>query len=236
MTESAEIEGQHETDGDRCYGKYRGIVTNNTDPLNQGRIQSAVPEVLGELPTGWAAPCAPYAGPQAGLFAIPPIGAGVWIEFEAGDVSRPIWVGGWWGTAETPMKPMGAPSTPMTKILRSEGGLIVALDDTAQNIAISDAAGVTQIVVDIATGTINLKGGARVVLESPMILEGSQGAAHPAVLGDELVKYLNQLVTAFNGHIHPGQSNSGGLVTPAPPQPALTPPAPGVLSLKVMLE
>ena len=79
---------------DRFYGKYRGIVVNNIDPLNLGRLMAMVPEVLGEVPSGWASACAPYAGPQAGLFAVPPIGAGVWIEFEAGDTSRPIWVGG----------------------------------------------------------------------------------------------------------------------------------------------
>ena len=63
--------------GDRFYGKYRGLVINNLDPLNVGRLQATVPEVLGETPTGWAVPCAPYAGTQAGFFAIPPVGAGV---------------------------------------------------------------------------------------------------------------------------------------------------------------
>src|SRR3546814_12132589 len=86
--------------GERQYGKYRGLVLNNMDPLNQGRIQATVPEVLGEVPTGWASPCAPFAGTQAGFYAIPQVGSGVWIEFEAGDVSRPIWVGGWGGAAE----------------------------------------------------------------------------------------------------------------------------------------
>ena len=98
---------------DRFYGKYRGLVVNNQDPLNLGRLQAMVPEVLGEIPSGWAVPCAPYAGTQAGFFAIPPVAAGVWIEFEAGDTSRPIWVGGWWGTAEVPMKPMGVPTMPL---------------------------------------------------------------------------------------------------------------------------
>ena len=52
-----------------------------------------VAEVLGEVPTGWATPCIPYAGPVSGFYSIPPIGAGVWIEFESGDISRPIWSG-----------------------------------------------------------------------------------------------------------------------------------------------
>jgi Type VI secretion system/phage-baseplate injector OB domain len=222
---------------ERHYGKYRGLVLNNMDPRSQGRIQATVPEVLGEIPTGWATPCAPFAGPQAGFYAIPQVGAGVWIEFEAGDVSRPIWVGGWWGIAEVPMKPMGVPTTPQTKILRSDLGLIAAFDDTAQTITLSDAAGLNQVVVDAATQTVTVKGLARVVIDSALIQEGSQGAAHPAVFGDQLLTYLNQLVAMFNAHVHPGELAGGFLpVTPAPPVPPLMPPTPSLLSLKVLLE
>ena len=222
---------------DRFYGKYRGIVTDNMDPRNFGRIKALVPEVLGEIATGWASACAPYFGTQAGFFAMPPVGAGVWIEFEAGDPSRPIWVGGWWGEGEVPMRPMGARTTPNTKILRSEGGLIVALDDVAQTIAISDAAGANSAVVDVKTQSVTLKGTTRVVFESPQILEGSQAAPHPAVLGDQLLSYLNQLVTMFNTHLHPGELAAGILpVTPAPPLPQFPPATPSLLSVKVKLE
>ena len=58
-----------------------------------GRLQAMVPEVLGEIPSGWALPCQPFTGTGAGLYAVPQPGAGVWIEFEAGDASRPIWIG-----------------------------------------------------------------------------------------------------------------------------------------------
>jgi hypothetical protein len=231
-----------ERESDRFYGKYRGIVVNNTDPLNVGRLQAMVPEVLGEIPSGWAVPCSPYAGIQSGFFAVPMVGAGVWMEFEAGDTSRPIWVGGWWGAADVPMKPMGVPTMPTTKILRSElPGLIIALDDMAQNITISDAMGTNQVIVDVMTGTVTLKGLLRVTLEAPLIMEGSQTAAHPAVLGDQLMSYLAQLVTTFNSHMHPGQMAgpapvNPAPVTPMPPMPQLTAPSPSVLSMKVMLE
>jgi len=222
--------------GGRFYGKYRGLVVNNVDPLSLGRLQAQVPEVLGEVPTGWAVPCAPYAGPQAGFFAIPPPGAGVWIEFEAGDTSRPIWVGGWWGTAEVPMKPAGATTLPTTKILRSDLGLIVALDDVAQTISVSDANALNQVVVSVLTGTVTLKGAVQVVVDAPLIHEGSQGAAHPAVLGDQLLSYLSQIVTTFNSHMHAGQTAGPFPVTPAPPVPPMSPPTPSLLSLKVMQE
>ena len=80
------------------YGKYRGVVLNNIDPLQIGRIQASVSDVA-VLPSSWAMPCLPWAGINTGLFTVPPIGAGVWIEFERGDPDYPVWVGGYWGSA-----------------------------------------------------------------------------------------------------------------------------------------
>jgi uncharacterized protein involved in type VI secretion and phage assembly len=225
-----------ERQSDRFPGKYRGVVIDNQDIERRGRIRAMVPEVLGESVSGWAEPCVPYAGPMAGLFDVPPPGSGVWIEFEAGDPSRPIWVGGWWGVVEVPMKPMGVPAEPTTKLLRSDLGLILVLDDLAQTIAMSDAAGLSQVEVNVLTGTVTLKGAVRVVTESPLIQQGSQGAAHPAVLGDQLLAYLGQLATAFNSHMHPGQASAAGPVTPAPPAPPVPPPSPNLLSLKIFQE
>jgi hypothetical protein len=83
------------------YGKYRGVVHDNADPEHRGRIQAIVPRLLGpQTPTGWALPAAPYAGPDQGLFTVPDKGAAVWVEFEEGDLSSPIWSGGFWGAPQ----------------------------------------------------------------------------------------------------------------------------------------
>jgi Type VI secretion system/phage-baseplate injector OB domain len=221
---------------DRFYGKYRGLVVNNLDPLGRGRLQALVPEVLGETPSTWALPCAPYAGTGSGLFTIPPVGAGVWIEFEAGDVSRPIWSGTWWAAGEVPMDEKGAPAQPTTKILRSDFGLIIALDDLAQTITISDSVGLNLMTVKVLEGTIQIQSAVRVVLEAPLIQHG-QGAVHPAVFGDQLLTYLNQLVAMFNSHVHPGELAAGFIpVTPAPPVPPFPPATPSLISTKVVVE
>jgi hypothetical protein len=85
-------------------GKYRGTVVGTRDPLRLGRVQVEVPEVLGDTRESWAMPCVPYAGPGIGLIAVPPDGANVWVEFEAGDPDRPIWVGCFWGPGELPAR------------------------------------------------------------------------------------------------------------------------------------
>jgi len=88
----------------RHFGKYKAIVINNVDPLFIGRIQVIVPDVASLVPTTWAMPCVPVAGINMGMFAPPVIGSGVWVEFEQGDTSKPIWVGCYWGLgAEVPI-------------------------------------------------------------------------------------------------------------------------------------
>lgn len=78
------------------FGKYRATVTNNIDPENRGRLQLLIPDVLNFIPSTWAEPCVPLAGPTGppmGVYMVPPVGAGVWVEFEQGNVKYPIWVG-----------------------------------------------------------------------------------------------------------------------------------------------
>jgi len=82
------------------YGKYRGTVILNVDPEKRGRLQLMIPDVLGPIPSSWAEPCVPLAGPTGppmGVYMVPPIGAGVWVEFEHGDPDLPIWSGCRWG-------------------------------------------------------------------------------------------------------------------------------------------
>jgi uncharacterized protein involved in type VI secretion and phage assembly len=87
----------------KYYGKYRGVVVNNIDPEQRGRIMVMVPDVSTVIPTTWAMPCLPVGGLQMAVYAVPPIGAGVWVEFEQGDPDYPIWTGCFLGTtAEVP--------------------------------------------------------------------------------------------------------------------------------------
>lgn len=105
------------------YGKYRGQVVNNIDPMMQGRVQVMVPAVLGEGRLSWAMPCVPYAGDQVGLFAVPPVGANVWVEFEGGDPSSPILAGCFWGPGQAP-----GTGLPTTKVLKTDG-VTITLED-----------------------------------------------------------------------------------------------------------
>lgn len=104
-------------------GKYRGTVINNQDPLQMGRIQAIVPDVSELIPTGWAMPCVPFAFLQMGLFVLPPLKAGVWIEFEQGDPDYPIWSGGWWGDGQAPILQSSDMATPATPNVVIQNGI-----------------------------------------------------------------------------------------------------------------
>ncbi|WP_247828953.1 phage baseplate assembly protein V [Arthrobacter antioxidans] len=106
------------------WGKFRGLVTNVDDPAGLGRIRANVPSVLHGLETGWALPCVPYAGEGVGFHLIPPVGAGVWIEFESGETSAPVWTGCWWGEGQMPEE-----ATPEIKIIKTAAHTLI-LDDT----------------------------------------------------------------------------------------------------------
>jgi hypothetical protein len=166
-------EPEPQDDGPGKYlGKYRGLVVNNIDPLNKGRIMALVPDVSGLIPTTWALPCVPLAGIQTGMFAPPLIGSTVWIEFEQGNPDYPVYVGGFWGSmADVPalsrMAPPAVPAITLQTPLQN-GILISDLPGPTGGIVIKSATGASIIVNDTGIYIQNGKG-ASIVMTGPAV-------------------------------------------------------------------
>jgi len=112
------------------FGKYRGMVVNNVDPLQIGRLLVQVPDVLGPIPSSWAMPCLPFTGKQMGMWCLPQIGTGVWVEFEQGDPDYPIWSGCWYGVAaEVPALALAAPPAVPNIVLQTTAQNTLMLSD-----------------------------------------------------------------------------------------------------------
>jgi len=111
------------------YGKFRGTVLQNIDPMNIGRLMVTVPDVS-VIPSTWAMPCFPFGGIQNGFYAVPTIGAGVWVEFEQGDTDYPIWTGCFYGTAaETPALALATPPPLQAVVIQTVGQNTLVLSD-----------------------------------------------------------------------------------------------------------
>lgn len=154
----------------RFYGKYRGAVTE-VDPATM-RIKAKVPSVLGGQVTGWCMPCVPYAGDSVGFAFLPEVGSGVWVEFEGGDVSYPIWAGCYWRSGEKPSDAAASVKAIVTKaghkMLFDDDQGSVTLSDSNSNKITLDASGITlergRQKVQISDSEININDGALEVL------------------------------------------------------------------------
>ncbi len=150
----------------RFYGKYRGKVTGNRDPLGLGRVMVECVAVFGEGRQNWAEPCSPYAGNGVGLFLVPPVDAQVWVEFEAGDPQKPILGGCFWGAGEVPVL-AGLAEVKVLKTgiaelklseLPSDGGLAITISPPAVPEKVTINADLTGVSVSIGRSTIKLSG------------------------------------------------------------------------------
>ena len=156
------------------YGKYRGTVINNVDPLQIGRVMAIVPDVTGLAPGTWCNPCFPVAGMQMGIWAVPMIGAGVYVEFEQGNPDYPIWTGCWIATiAEKPLLANTAPPpTPAITLQTPLKNGIVISDGLGPmglgGIVIQSATGATIAVNDVGITISNGKG-AMITMVGPTI-------------------------------------------------------------------
>jgi uncharacterized protein involved in type VI secretion and phage assembly len=155
----------------KFFGKHRGTVVNNVDPLQIGRVQVSVPNVT-IIPGSWAMPCFPVTGIQTGVFTVPLVGAGVWVEFEGGDADFPIWTGGFFGSAaEVPaMSRLIPPAVPgFTFQTPLQNGISISdVPGPSGGIMLKTTTGAMILVNDIGITISNGKG-ATIVLAGPSV-------------------------------------------------------------------
>ncbi len=163
------------TDRENFIGKYRGTVEQNVDPEMRGRLLVKVPDALGPIPSTWAEPCVPLAGPTGppmGVYMVPPIGAGVWVEFEHGDLDYPIWVGCRWGAQSDvpPLAHAGMPATPNIIFQTANQHALIMSDapGPAGGITLESITG-AKISVSDAGITIDNGKGAKIEMNGPSI-------------------------------------------------------------------
>jgi uncharacterized protein involved in type VI secretion and phage assembly len=160
------------TSVNKYWGKHRGSVVNNIDPMSQGRLRAMVPAVSNIALTSWALPCFPVAGIKNGMFAVPTVGSNVWIEFENGDPDFPIWTGCFFGgSGDVPSAAKAVPAAIPQITFQTPLKNSVSINDKPGKkggIVLKSSTGASLIVS--ATGIYIDNGkGAKIVLEGPSV-------------------------------------------------------------------
>ena len=112
-----------------------GVEGDDDDRL--GRIQVSVPAVFGEVSPeyfAWARPCFPY-----GHFFVPEKGERVWVAFENGDPTAPVWLGVLYPKGKVPAEADASP--PAKRVVKTASGHVVVLDDTSGSESVEIRAG-----------------------------------------------------------------------------------------------
>lgn len=151
------------------FGKYRGVVDEVGTGDRLGLLRARVPEVFGEDRTSpWARPSVPFAGSSHGLVAIPEKDDGVWIEFEAGDLTKPIWSGFWWADGEIP-----DPGAETVRVFATSEGHKLVFDDEAGEVRLEHGDGPS---ITLTGDEITLTVGRKTIVLSSSGMKVNDGA------------------------------------------------------------
>jgi len=124
------------------------------------------------LPSTWAMPCVPFAGIMSGMYAVPAIGSGVWIEFEQGNPDYPVWVGCFWGsTAEVPTLALAAPPALQNVVIQTTAQNALMISDMpgpTGGILLKSSTGALISITDIGI-TISNGQGASIMMNGPTV-------------------------------------------------------------------
>ena len=211
----------------KYYGKYRAFVVDNQDPKHMARLRLRVPSVLGTVETDWALPCLPFGGlANQGWFSVPEVSAQVWMEFEEGELSQPLWTGTFWQKGDD-VPEEAALDEPTTRMFRTPAGHTVQFDDKSDaekitlrhmggaeavmdekgSIAITDANG-SKVTLDAEAGEIVIEdanGNSLTMSSSGTVIEDANGntvemaAAGVNVKGQQIVVEGSQVMLAGQG-------------------------------------
>jgi uncharacterized protein involved in type VI secretion and phage assembly len=154
--------GEFNEDNFKISGFHRGLVLDNVDPDQYGRIKIQVYGFYGsDIPNAnipWAVPASSLfagAGSGFGAFVVPEIGSEVFVFFEAEDIYQPVYF------AEAPNGVKGLPSErtsnyPYRRVWKTKNGIAIYIDDKDKEIKINHPSG-SYIKID-TSGNIEIKG------------------------------------------------------------------------------
>jgi uncharacterized protein involved in type VI secretion and phage assembly len=151
------LEGQHtlaDASG-RIYGVVVGVVTDNQDPDELGRVKVQFPWLASDAESTWARVATLMAGGDRGTFYLPEVDDEVLVAFEHGDGRYPYVLGALWNGQDTPPE-TNADGENNKRLIKSRSGMTILFDDTSgsEKIEIADKDGKNKLIVDMANNKL----------------------------------------------------------------------------------
>lgn len=164
----------------KFFGKYRGFVVDNKDPEQRARLKVTVPSVLGTSETDWALPCLPFGGlKDFGFFMVPENDAQVWVEFEEGNLTQPIWTGTFWQQQGDPPAE-AAVEEPTVRLIKTPSGHLLQFEDKSgeESVTLRHTSKAELTIDEKGTVALTDKNGATLTLDADankILVEDSNG-------------------------------------------------------------
>ncbi len=149
----------------RLFGVYYAVVTQNKDDENKARVKIRLPWLdKGDTDqTYWASTSTPMSGNQFGWYTLPDIDDVVAVMFIAGDVTRPVVLGGVWSKTDSPAEKNEGDND--FRGYKSRTGARVILDDSSNGkVVMSDKTDHNELVIgsmDKGGSGSNARGGSK---------------------------------------------------------------------------
>lgn len=162
-------------DEGRFYGMAIGVVTNNVDPDNLGRVKVSFPWLSAKDSSHWARIASPMAGKGRGIFFIPEVDDEVLVGFEHGMMDKPYILGALWNGVDKP--PEKKDKKVNRRTIKTSSGHVICLDDTKgkEKIEIIDKSADNSIIIDTAKNTITIAAKKDITIQASdgkLVLEG----------------------------------------------------------------
>jgi len=195
---------------------HTGVVTNNNDPEQRGRIKVKSDTLLDsevEFPI-WAEPSNWTSTGGFGVLAIPDVGTTVDVELDdEDDEAIPRYKGGVYNDESGVPDELKA-GYPKKRGIKTPSGHLVILDDGEKKITIQDA---SKNVITMENGKVNITTTGDLTVEGANINIG-EGAAYNVPYAQTLYSQLNVQFSMLGQHYHM-VSSEGAPTGPPVPQP-----------------
>jgi len=151
------LDHKEDTSAFRATGVVIGIVTNNNDPDQLGRVKVKFPWLSDSDESAWARIAVPMAGNDRGFYFLPEVDDEVLVAFEHGDMRFPCVLGALWNAKDKPPA-KNEDGKNDVRLIKSRSGHMIRLTDKdgEEKIEIEDMSGKNKLVIDTATNTISL--------------------------------------------------------------------------------